>query len=57
MVTKNWSSIVSYAWEIFVLCERNRLLVNDMFSSYRRVTHVECEFRGFVGNGGNWRSI
>ena len=27
------------------------------FTSYRRVTHVECVFRRFVGNGGNWTSL
>ena len=33
------------------------MCVTDIFTSYRRVKHVECVFRGFVGNGGNWTSV
>ena len=31
--------------------------MSDIFATRRSVTHVECVFRSFLGNCGNWRSV
>ena len=33
------------------------MCVTDIFTTRRHVTHMECVFRVFVGNGGNWKSV
>ena len=48
----NWSGILSYAWEIFMYASDRHI-----HARMQARTHVECVFRGFVGNGSNWWSV